>query len=98
MAEETKGMGFGPGMVPPQLKSEEEWIRDAEERNRKSSPPYPMPLVEIREKLESLARTTCAELGTGCEGEASQEAVATALVTLTRCVLALTEHLDGEGR
>ena len=56
-----------------------------------------MTLAEIREALEGVAGTA-AELGTGVESDPRQEAVAAALATLTKCVQALAEHLDGQGK
>ena len=56
-----------------------------------------MTLAEIREALDSVAGTA-ADLGTGVEGDARLETLATALENLTKCVQALTEHLDGQGK
>ena len=51
--------------------------------------------AQVREALEGVAGTA-AKLGTGVEGDGRLEALATALATLTKCVQALTEHLDGQ--
>lgn len=56
-----------------------------------------MTLAEIREALDGVAGDA-ATLGIGAEGDARMESLATTLATLTKCVQALTEHLDGQGK